>query len=620
MGRLAGAGGQIRAANRGTDRRAGRVALDESQAGRYDSRAQSIPRLTLLDSLRASRRPDPRMADYYSLLAKAVSNLPKAGPEPARKAIYDRARKALVRQLRSLGPALSEADIAREEAALEAAIGKLEGQFSPAAPTPPSAAGARPSPPPPRPGRAAAVELRAAAASGAVRRRAAAGARIPMPDTPLARPVPPPRPASPPPPSSERPSASGAPPRPSYAPSPAAARSLPAAPIGSEAGAGGALFAAARRSPRRTALRGRSRRRSGPRPPTNSSTTATRRRSKRATSSGPRRSAPPTPGCGRARRRASTGRGAARRRGSSPRWWSASCCRSPSSPSCGGRIRKTWRSRSRSRRRRRKRPPAPPRSSSGSAARRRRRRPRPTAGRDAGRDRNAGRRGDARRDAVAARRRTPRADRRRATPAPPAANPGRRGRRARRDAGRGRLRSAEAGGQPRLGGVEHDPAARRPAGVDGRGQGRGGHPRPEDACGDDAQEEHRPEPARLAHHRPARHLRRRRGDQGDQGYAGADDAPRRSPVAGCAVGRAGEDLRQLLPGRAQPRRRRAGAQRRSDRQPRLVRLPDAAQRRPHRQADLREGRRRRAHRQRRAGGMEVRALTAGRLKTRVETK
>ena len=170
------------------------------------------------------------MADYYSLLAKAVSNLPKAGPEPARKAIYDRARKALVRQLRSLGPALSEADIAREEAALEAAIGKLEGQFSPAPPGAPSPAGARPSPP--APGSAAprpssyVPPPRPAPTAGAP----PPGGRIPMPDTPLARPVPPPRPASPPPPP-ERASASGASQRPSYAPSSAAARSLPAAPM-----------------------------------------------------------------------------------------------------------------------------------------------------------------------------------------------------------------------------------------------------------------------------------------------------------------------------------------------------------------------------------------------------
>ena len=169
------------------------------------------------------------MADYYSLLAKAVSNLPKAGPEPARKAIYDRARKALVRQLRSLGPALSEADIAREEAALETAIGKLEGQFSPAAPTPPSSAGARPPPPVPAAPRPSSYmpPPRPAPSAGAP----PPGVRIPMPDTPLARPIPPPRPAFPPP-SSERLSASGAPQRPSYAPSPAAARSLPAAPTG----------------------------------------------------------------------------------------------------------------------------------------------------------------------------------------------------------------------------------------------------------------------------------------------------------------------------------------------------------------------------------------------------
>jgi hypothetical protein len=175
------------------------------------------------------------MADYYSLLAKAVSNLPKSGPEPARKAIYDRARKALVRQLRSLGPALSEADIAREEAALEAAIGKLEGQFSPAAPTPPSSAGARPSPtPPPSPGPAA---LRPSSYVPPPRPAPSAaapppGARIPMPDTPLARPVPPPLSASPPPPSSERPTVSGAPPRPFNAPPSTAPRALPATPMG----------------------------------------------------------------------------------------------------------------------------------------------------------------------------------------------------------------------------------------------------------------------------------------------------------------------------------------------------------------------------------------------------
>jgi hypothetical protein len=172
------------------------------------------------------------MADYYSLLAKAVSNLPKAGPEPARKAIYDRARKALVRQLRSLGPALSEADIAREEAALEAAIGKLEGQFSPAAPTSSSSAGSRLTPPVPAPAAPRPSSYvpppRPAPAAGAP----PPGVRIPIPDTPLARPVPPPRPTPAPQPPSERPSLSGGPARPSYAQTSAPSRALPPAPMG----------------------------------------------------------------------------------------------------------------------------------------------------------------------------------------------------------------------------------------------------------------------------------------------------------------------------------------------------------------------------------------------------
>ncbi|MGD1037060.1 MAG: hypothetical protein ABR878_07655, partial [Roseiarcus sp.] len=83
------------------------------------------------------------MADYYSLLSKAVANLPKAGSASTRKAIYDRARKALLQQLRSLGPALSEADIAREEAALETAVARLEAQFTPAPPASAAASASR---------------------------------------------------------------------------------------------------------------------------------------------------------------------------------------------------------------------------------------------------------------------------------------------------------------------------------------------------------------------------------------------------------------------------------------------------------------------------------------------
>jgi hypothetical protein len=85
------------------------------------------------------------MADYYSLLSRAVSNLPKSSPASARRAIYDRARKALIGQLRSLKPALPESDIAREENALDAAVSRLEAEFGPPAAAPP----APPTPPPP---------------------------------------------------------------------------------------------------------------------------------------------------------------------------------------------------------------------------------------------------------------------------------------------------------------------------------------------------------------------------------------------------------------------------------------------------------------------------------------
>jgi hypothetical protein len=87
------------------------------------------------------------MADYYSLLSRAVSNLPKSSPASARRAIYDRARKALIGQLRSLKPALPESDIAREENALDAAVSRLEAEFEPPAAAPPAA----PTPPPTRP-------------------------------------------------------------------------------------------------------------------------------------------------------------------------------------------------------------------------------------------------------------------------------------------------------------------------------------------------------------------------------------------------------------------------------------------------------------------------------------
>ena len=65
------------------------------------------------------------MADYYPLLARALDALPDRTPA-LRKAVYDRARNALISQLRSLDPPLSEADIELERRALDVAIERLE--------------------------------------------------------------------------------------------------------------------------------------------------------------------------------------------------------------------------------------------------------------------------------------------------------------------------------------------------------------------------------------------------------------------------------------------------------------------------------------------------------------
>jgi hypothetical protein len=65
------------------------------------------------------------MADYYPLITRAVAGLENNTGE-ARRMLYERARNALVDQLRGVTPALSETDITRERLALEEAIRKVE--------------------------------------------------------------------------------------------------------------------------------------------------------------------------------------------------------------------------------------------------------------------------------------------------------------------------------------------------------------------------------------------------------------------------------------------------------------------------------------------------------------
>ncbi|KQZ02034.1 hypothetical protein ASD45_15090 [Pseudolabrys sp. Root1462] len=67
------------------------------------------------------------MADYYPLIARAVAGLDKNTGEN-RRALYERARAALVNQLRGVDPPLDEADITRERLGLEEAIRRLEAE------------------------------------------------------------------------------------------------------------------------------------------------------------------------------------------------------------------------------------------------------------------------------------------------------------------------------------------------------------------------------------------------------------------------------------------------------------------------------------------------------------
>ena len=67
------------------------------------------------------------MTDYYPLIGKAVAGLEKNTGE-ARRVLYERARTALVGQLRNMNPPLTESEITRERLALEEAIRKVEAE------------------------------------------------------------------------------------------------------------------------------------------------------------------------------------------------------------------------------------------------------------------------------------------------------------------------------------------------------------------------------------------------------------------------------------------------------------------------------------------------------------
>ena len=68
------------------------------------------------------------MADYYPLITKAVAGLDPDAPGESRRALYERARAALLAQLRTINPPFTEAEITRERLALEEAVRRVEGE------------------------------------------------------------------------------------------------------------------------------------------------------------------------------------------------------------------------------------------------------------------------------------------------------------------------------------------------------------------------------------------------------------------------------------------------------------------------------------------------------------
>ncbi|BBB97065.1 hypothetical protein [Bradyrhizobium elkanii] len=149
------------------------------------------------------------MADYYPLIARAIAGLDPNAPGEARRALYARARTALIQQLRGVQPPLSESEITRERLSLEEAVRKVESeaaQRAREASRPGGASAARGS-------RANARPPEASPADTAARPRPPAEPRPPRNLRPDAPPPAPPRPQNPPGPETQAPPARPGPPR-----------------------------------------------------------------------------------------------------------------------------------------------------------------------------------------------------------------------------------------------------------------------------------------------------------------------------------------------------------------------------------------------------------------------
>src|SRR3954463_6661628 len=70
------------------------------------------------------------MADYYPLIARAIAALDANASGGPRREVYERARAALIAQLRGFDPPLSEADITHHRLSLEEAVRKVESEVA----------------------------------------------------------------------------------------------------------------------------------------------------------------------------------------------------------------------------------------------------------------------------------------------------------------------------------------------------------------------------------------------------------------------------------------------------------------------------------------------------------
>ncbi|WEK50402.1 MAG: hypothetical protein P0Y66_22655 [Candidatus Kaistia colombiensis] len=75
------------------------------------------------------------MTDYYAVLKKAVSGFESESGD-ARRSVYDKARTALIGQLKSIDPPLTTSEISRQRLELEEAIRKVEREASAVRPAP----------------------------------------------------------------------------------------------------------------------------------------------------------------------------------------------------------------------------------------------------------------------------------------------------------------------------------------------------------------------------------------------------------------------------------------------------------------------------------------------------